>query len=236
MKAEWKTRGAARRRSVDGDGVVTVEQPWSARERALLAAGIALVAILAAIGGLFWSSLRPKAIASARAARTSAGDTDSTPSRDEVEAAIARSRPLAGPITWLAPEEAEAAAKERAAEPPRGRRARLAVGIGAFPAPGTKKIKEGIVVPDDFPLPPGYVRHYQTTDRGEMLQAVLMFHPDFKPVDAHGEPIPIPADRVVPPEMAPPGLAIERLAVPKDAYITPEEQGITEEGDEESAP
>jgi hypothetical protein len=91
-------------------------------------------------------------------------------------------------------------------------------GIGAFPLPGTKRIKPGIVVPEDFALPPGYVRHYQATDKGELLQAILMFHPDHKPVDAKGNPIPIPPDRVVPPELAPPGLPIETLKIPEDAY------------------
>jgi hypothetical protein len=93
-----------------------------------------------------------------------------------------------------------------------------------FPAPGTKKIKPGIVVPDDFELPPGYVRHFQATDKGEMLQAILVFHPDYELVDENGNPIPVPADRVVPPEMAPPGLAVEMLEVPEDAYANPAEE------------
>jgi len=98
-------------------------------------------------------------------------------------------------------------------------------GIDVFPAPGTKRIKPGIVVPDDFPLPPGYVRHFQATDKGEMLQAILMFHPDHPPVDAQGNPIPIPSDRVVPPDMAPPGLPIEYLKVPENAYAEREVRG-----------
>jgi len=91
-------------------------------------------------------------------------------------------------------------------------------GLSAFPPPGTKRIKVGLVVPEDFKLPTGYMRHYQTTDKGEMLRAILMFHPDYKPTDAHGNPIPIPEDRIVPPELAPPGLPMERLEVPEDAY------------------
>jgi hypothetical protein len=73
-------------------------------------------------------------------------------------------------------------------------------------------------VPEDFALPPGYVRHYQATDKGELLQAILMFHPDHKPVDGQGNPIPVPPDRVVPSELAPPGLPLEILKVPDDAY------------------
>ncbi len=90
-------------------------------------------------------------------------------------------------------------------------------GIALFPPMGTDPIKRGIVVPDDFELPPGYVRHHQVTDDGVPLPPILMFHPDYQPVDEHGEPIAIPADRVVPPEMAPPGLAIQMLEVPESA-------------------
>jgi hypothetical protein len=99
--------------------------------------------------------------------------------------------------------------------------AQAKVGIYAFPAPGTKRIKVGIVVPEDVPLPPGYVRHYQSTDNGKLLRPILMFHPDFNPVDAQGKPLPIPADRIVPPEMAPPGVSGEQLEIPADAYADP---------------
>lgn len=84
-------------------------------------------------------------------------------------------------------------------------------GIAAFPPPGTKPVKRGIVVPDDFELPPGYVRHYQATDDGRPLPPILMFHPDFAGVDANGNPIVVPEDRIVPPELAPPGLPIHTL-------------------------
>lgn len=79
-------------------------------------------------------------------------------------------------------------------------------GLAAFPAPGTKPIKHGIVVPDDFELPPGYIRHYQTTDDGRRLPPILMFHPDFAGTDANGNPVVVPEDRIVPPELAPSGL------------------------------
>ncbi|WP_338872347.1 hypothetical protein [Myxococcus stipitatus] len=80
---------------------------------------------------------------------------------------------------------------------------------------GTKPLKVGIVVPEDFALPPGYVRHYQSTDEGERVEAILMFHPDHKPVDANGQPIPLPENRVVPAELAPPGLPLRMLELPK---------------------
>lgn len=93
-------------------------------------------------------------------------------------------------------------------------------GIALF-HPGTKPIKKGIVVPDDFPLPSGYLRHYQTTDEGQQLPAILMFHPDYKPVDASGNPLPIPENRIVPPELAPPGLPIKMLDVPEGPESSP---------------
>ena len=86
-------------------------------------------------------------------------------------------------------------------------------GIKLFPAMGTKPTKIGIVVPDDFELPEGYVRHFQASEDGELLPAILLFHPDFEWVDDAGEPIPLPPDRVVPPELAPPGMPIEMLEV-----------------------
>jgi len=88
-------------------------------------------------------------------------------------------------------------------------------GIALFPPPGTKPTRIGIVVPEDFPLPPGYVRHYQTTDDGQDLPAILMFSPDYTWVDAEGRPIALPEDRIVPPELAPPGLPIQMLEPPE---------------------
>jgi hypothetical protein len=87
-------------------------------------------------------------------------------------------------------------------------------GIGAFNPPGTSPPLLGLVVPDDFELPPGYVRHHQVTDEGEPLEPILMFSPDVVFVDASGREVPIPEDRVVPPAMAPPGLPIREIAIP----------------------
>jgi len=86
-------------------------------------------------------------------------------------------------------------------------------GIAAFGIPGTHPPKPGIIVPEEFELPEGYVRHYQTTDDGEQLPAILMFHPDYEFVNDKGEVVPLPEDRVVPPEMAPPGLAVDNVLV-----------------------
>jgi len=38
-----------------------------------------------------------------------------------------------------------------------------------------------------------------------------MFHPDYELVDAQGNPVAMPENRIVPPEMAPPGLPVQML-------------------------
>jgi hypothetical protein len=96
-------------------------------------------------------------------------------------------------------------------------------GIAVFNPMGTKPIKIGLVVPDDFELPTGYVRHHQMLDDGRELPAVLMFHPDTPPLDEAGQPIPVPPDRMVPPEHAPAGLPLEYLQLPDD--VGPEQGG-----------
>ncbi len=87
-------------------------------------------------------------------------------------------------------------------------------GIAAFNPPGTSPPLQGLAVPEDFVLPPGYVRHHQVTDDGQPIEAILMFSPDHVFRDADGRPIPIPEDRVVPPQMAPPGLEIRPITIP----------------------
>jgi len=89
-------------------------------------------------------------------------------------------------------------------------------GIAAFGLPGTDPPKSGIIVPEGFPLPEGYVRHYQTTDDGETLPAILMFHPDYEFLDGRGRVVRVPDDRVVPRDMAPPGLDPDRVLHPPE--------------------
>jgi hypothetical protein len=93
-------------------------------------------------------------------------------------------------------------------------RAGVHTGIGAFSPPGTSPPLIGIAVPDDFALPEGYVRHHQTTDDGQPIEPILMYAPDREVLDATGRPIAIPRDRVVPPELAPPGLSSRRIVIP----------------------
>jgi len=93
-------------------------------------------------------------------------------------------------------------------------------GLGAFNPPGTRPPLIGLAVPDDFLLPEGYVRHSQATDDGQRIEPILMFAPDYQIFDAANRPIEMPKDRVVPPELAPPGFPIRRIVIP-----APIEQG-----------
>jgi hypothetical protein len=88
-------------------------------------------------------------------------------------------------------------------------------GLGAFNPPGTTPPLEGLAVPPDFPLPDGYVRHHQVTDEGVPIEPILMFAPGFILHDAMGRPIAMPANGVVPPELAPPGLPLRRVRIGK---------------------
>jgi hypothetical protein len=87
-------------------------------------------------------------------------------------------------------------------------------GIGAFNPPGTSPPLEGLVVPPDYELPEGYVRHFQSTDDGQPIDPILMYSPDYEFFDANGNPVPIPENRVVPPEQAPPGFPIQPVEIP----------------------
>ncbi len=83
-------------------------------------------------------------------------------------------------------------------------RAGVHTGLGAFQPPGTRPPLVGLAVPEDFALPPGYVRHYQATDDGQRIEPILMFAPDYQARTPDGRPVPMPRDRVVPPELAQP--------------------------------
>ncbi len=234
------------RRSVDQDGVVRIELPPGARRRWPL--GLAALLALAGLGVFMWRSVEPapgpgggpRAAGGQRAANATVNGGSTPRSR---RAPAAGASPGAGPRPGggedpgaagdpagepgSAEDEPGADGEQGAEDPGAGEpgapERRERAGIPGMPPHGTKLIKEGIVVPEDFELPPGYVRHYQTTDDGRMLDAILMFHPDHRPVDAQGNPVPMPPDRVVPPELAPPGMPVETLKVPDDAYTRPED-------------
>lgn len=90
----------------------------------------------------------------------------------------------------------------------------IRTGLGAFPPPGTSPPVRGLAVPDDFPLPDGYVRHHQVTDDGQRIAPILMFAPDRDSIVVRGVRMPIPPDRIVTPELAPPGLPLRRVVIP----------------------
>lgn len=90
----------------------------------------------------------------------------------------------------------------------------IRTGIGAFNPPGTSPPLQGLAVPDGFDLPEGYVRHHQVTDQGVPIEPILMFAPGFVLRDAQGRPVALPADRVVPPAYAPPGMPLRQARVP----------------------
>lgn len=87
-------------------------------------------------------------------------------------------------------------------------------GLAAFSPPGTRPPMVGLAVPEDFALPPGYVRHHQATDDGQRIEAILMFAPDLAFVDTPKGRVAVPKDRLVTPELAPEGLTLRRIAIP----------------------
>lgn len=97
----------------------------------------------------------------------------------------------------------------------------VTTGLGAFSPPGTRPPLVGLAVPEDFVLPPGYVRHYQATDDGQRIEPILMFAPGAQLLDADQRPVPLPRDRVVPPELAPPGLPLRQVVVPSAGNTPP---------------
>jgi hypothetical protein len=87
-------------------------------------------------------------------------------------------------------------------------------GLAAFAPPGTNPPRSGVVVPEDYDLPEGFARHYQTTDDGRQLDPVLAVAPEYDLVDEDGNRIELHGDRIVPPELAPPDLPVRMLEVP----------------------
>lgn len=118
------------------------------------------------------------------------------------------------------PNDAETADEEAPAEIPAGdyiellREAGETEGLAAFSPPGTRPAQSGIVVPEDYELPEGFARHYQSTDDGRRLEAILTLAPGYDLFDEEGQPLPLGLERIVPPEAAPPDLPIRILDIP----------------------
>ncbi|MFT5041492.1 MAG: hypothetical protein ACI8TX_002466 [Hyphomicrobiaceae bacterium] len=86
-------------------------------------------------------------------------------------------------------------------------------GLAAFNPPGTKPLLAGVVVPESYELPEGYVRHFQNTDDGRQLEAILTLSPDYELLDSDGQPIDLGPDRLVPLDHLPPNLAPDLLDI-----------------------
>lgn len=205
-----------------GDGVRVVERGIASGQRARLAKAVALAIALACIAAVAWLWLGRPAVIDVRAqvrdakggpqegvdlaraasalpqAQRNAGERAERPAPDDLAAYI---RPGED-----APTMNEVIARLHAAG--------VREGLGAFNPPGTSPPMVGIAVPEDFPLPEGYVRHYQATDDGQRIEAILMFSPDYTFRDANGRVITLPDNLVVPPQYAPPGLAVRYITIP----------------------
>jgi hypothetical protein len=183
------------KRRVDKDGVVHIDRPRSFGVAWVIAALVFALVCVVASSWLVSGDPLPEVPQDAREPRVEA---------PRLEAPTVR-RDSASQLPTTVPASAEVRMDEGEGEK---------TGLALF-HPGTKPIKRGLVVPENFELPPGYLRHYQTMDDGRQLPAILMFHPDFKPTDANGQPVELPEHRVVPPALAPPGLPLTLLEVPE---------------------
>lgn len=195
---------------------------------------LVVAAILVTSAAAYWF-FGEDAPAPAQAAVTPATSIAYPPSAQETSSSVWRIQEKVP--TWKAPPVASqqgTAAAEADNDPtrdlsfyvPRGEKPKMAdvinrlheagvyTGLGAFSPPGTRPPMIGLAVPEDFALPTGYVRHHQATDDGQRIEAILMFAPDFQLLDAQKRPLEMPANRVVPPELAPPGLPIRRIVIP----------------------
>ncbi|MBT9595957.1 MAG: hypothetical protein IV094_08240 [Vitreoscilla sp.] len=193
--------------------------------------GYALLA-LALLGGSGWLLLGlPDDTAMEAAAPTLPAAASATPPAVWPGAASAASlpAPALAVASAAAPPTAPQPSDDLAAHVPPGtvptmnqvierlHQAGVRTGLGAFNPPGTRPPLIGLAVPEGFVLPPGYVRHHQATDDGQRIEAILMFDPDHPPPEAAGRPLATPAERVVPAELAPPGLPIRLISLPPPA-------------------
>lgn len=188
------------------------------RQRVYLLIGGALLLALAGCYG--WMRMKPPTQASTPASGTGAAvDASGMPADAGNGQAIASSTsPMPNEPGDTTPDLKDFIPPGQ--EPPVGeviaklRAAGIHTGIAAFNPPGTSPPLIGIAVPEDFPLPEGFVRHTQATDDGQRIEPILMFSPDYDFYDSQGRPIQVPDNRVVPPKYAPPGLKIRMIRIP----------------------
>lgn len=218
---------------MDADGVRVTAHPRR-RHRA----AIAIVASALAMAGATWLLTLPaeRPATAARAASppefaatepasvmpTPAGGWTTAATPAAARSSVAAAPPPAGTTEWTSGDPSDLASWFQPGDPEPTMREvietlhemGIRTGLAAFNPPGTSPPLLGLAVPPDFPLPPGYVRHHQVTDDGVPLEAILMFAPDVVLHDASGRVVPLPEDRVVPPEYAPPGLPLRRIELP----------------------
>ena len=184
---------------------------------------LVVLALVVVVGGVAWL-LWPAAERAIAMTDQSQGQSASVPDADgkaATQASVAAARPAAtaptgatrdlAEVLQLAPGQRAPAMGEVIA---RLRAEGIHDGLAAFNPPGTSPPLVGLAVPEDFPLPEGYVRHHQTTDDGQDIEAILMYSPDYEFLDAAGQAIEIPADRVVRVAQAPAGLPIRQVRIP----------------------
>jgi hypothetical protein len=206
-------------RRVDSDGVVRVEQRRAGAATRVLGLGIAITCVC--LGLSAWMVFdKPEVESLPVLTETEPARVESpppAPASAPARPVVKPAKPAAAPALPKHLQEQVAAVPEEVLEQlPEGlyempKPGEGPTGMMLFPAPGTDPVKKGIIVPEDFELPPGYVRHYQATDDGERLPAILMFSPDKPPLDANGQPMKVPENGIVPPELAPPGMPIQML-------------------------
>lgn len=208
----------------DGEGMRVIAKTPAARGSLLPWAVCAVVAIAAASA---WWVLRPDSdpVASAHLAQTrTQGDVaaDATQSPPSYARARLQAASLQEPEPMPSKDPDDLAAYFQPGDPePTGaqviealQQAGVRTGLGAFNPPGTSPPLLGLAVPEGYKLPEGYVRHHQVTDEGVAIEPILMFAPDFTLYDRQGRPIQMPADRVVPPALAPPGMPLRQIRIP----------------------
>lgn len=207
----------------DGDGVRVVSKPRGPRRVRLWP----VVAVIAVVAVVAWFVLAPApddpdTAAAQEMGAFEAGQQSAAASGPSMSARTAsRVASAQEPASMPSNDPDDLAAYFQPGDPePTGaevitalQEAGVRTGLGAFNPPGTSPPLEGLAVPANFPLPDGYVRHHQVTDDGVPIEPILMFSPDFILRDARGRPMAMPASRVVPPELAPPGLPLRRVRV-----------------------
>ncbi len=178
------------------------------RKQRMLAAAL----LLACVGGIGYFALREPARAQTeRDGRDQASDATAM-ARQPLSARRLQARPASDDLASVVTPGQPAPTMGEVIEGLH--QAGIHTGLGAFNPPGTSPPLVGLAVPEDYPLPEGYVRHYQATDDGQAIEPILMYSPDYEFLDASGQPIAIPADRVVRAANAPAGLPIRQVRIP----------------------